>query len=201
MRLLALALIASPLIASAATPNLLVNGSFEDNAIANGSWNNRSSLSGWTAGNLGVELRNNVSGSALDGKNFVELDTTGNSWISQSFATVAGQTYQLSFAYAQRPDQRGAASNGITWSAGNIGPTLVGQDASTAWTTVQTQFVATGSSTTLKFAAAGNSDSFGTSLDKVSVSAVPEPESYALMLAGLAAVSFIARRRGQRKAI
>jgi hypothetical protein len=48
----------------------------------------------------------------------------------------------------------------------------------------------------LTFKAVGTSDSYGGSLDAVSLtSAVPEPETYALMLAGLGAVGFIARRR------
>jgi hypothetical protein len=188
------ALLASPLLAGAAT-NLVSNGSFEANAQGQASWSIRNTLDGWNVGGLGVELRNGVSGGALDGSNFIELDTTGNSWISQSFATVAGQTYLLSFSYAQRPDNKGVASNGIAWSAGSVSQAVVGQDLSTAWTTVNSSFVATGTSTTLSFSALGSSDSYGTSLDKISVSAVPEPQTYALMLAGLAAVGLIARRR------
>lgn len=193
-KVLAAALLASPLLAIA-SGNLIHNGSFEADTQAGGSWSILSGLSGWSAGGLGVELRNGVSGSALDGSNFVELDTTGNSWISQTFASVAGQTYQLSFSYAQRPDHLGAASNGLAWSAGNVSNAAVGQDGNTGWTTVTAYFTATANSTTLSFSALGKSDSMGTSLDKVSVSAVPEPESYALMLAGLAVVGLIARRR------
>jgi hypothetical protein len=39
----------------------------------------------------------------------------------------------------------------------------------------------------------------GGSLDNVSVTAVPEPDSYALMLAGLGLMAAIARRRSKRK--
>ncbi|HEY6043569.1 MAG TPA: PEP-CTERM sorting domain-containing protein, partial [Nitrosospira sp.] len=35
----------------------------------------------------------------------------------------------------------------------------------------------------------------GTLLDNVSVSAVPEPESYAMLLAGLSLMGFMGRRR------
>ncbi len=50
-------------------------------------------------------------------------------------------------------------------------------------------------STLLMFKAVGTSDSYGGSLDAVSVTAVPEPETYALLLAGLGAIGFVARRR------
>jgi len=38
-------------------------------------------------------------------------------------------------------------------------------------------------------------DNFGALLDNVSVSAVPAPETYAMLLAGLGLVSFMARRK------
>lgn len=197
-RILAAALVALPFAGFAATDdNLLTNGSFESNLLRNGSWSNFNSIEGWTVGSKGVEVRNNVSGSALDGHNFVELDTTGNSSISQSFATVAGYTYELSFSYANRSDNRGAVSNGIAWSVGSLSGT-VGQNTTTSWTTYTTSFIGTGNPMTLTFAAIGRADSYGTSLDNVSLSVlstVPEPQGYALMLAGLGTVGLLSRRR------
>jgi hypothetical protein len=38
-------------------------------------------------------------------------------------------------------------------------------------------------------------DNQGAILDQVTITAVPEPETYAMLLAGLAAVGFAARRR------
>lgn len=197
-RFLAAALVTLPLAGFAATDdNLLTNGSFESTLLRNGTWSNFNGIEGWTVGSKGVEVRNNVSGSALDGHNFVELDTTGNSSISQSFATVAGYTYELSFSYANRGDNKGAASNGISWSVGSLSGT-VGQNTTTSWTTYTTSFVGTGNPMTLTFAALGRSDSYGTSLDNVSLSVlstVPEPQGYALMLAGLGTIGLLSRRR------
>jgi len=197
-RLIAATVFALPLAAMAASDdNLLTNGSFEANVLASGSWANFGSIEGWTTGHKGVEVRNNVAGSALDGHNFVELDTTGNSQISQSFATVAGYTYELSFSYASRPDSQGTNSNGISWSLGTLSGN-VGRNTNTSWATYSTSFVGTGDVMTLTFAAMGKSDSFGTSLDNVSVtvlSSVPEPQGYALMIAGLGTIGLLSRRR------
>src|SRR5882672_2926145 len=90
MLLLAAALVAP--MAAWADDNLLVNGSFEDTAQANGSWNIYSAVPGWTA-NPAVEIRDNVAGTAKDGSNYAELDAYVNSSITQSFATVAGAEY------------------------------------------------------------------------------------------------------------
>lgn len=196
-KIIATALLASPLLALAAPTNLLINGSFEDTAMSTNAWSNFSGVSGWTAGAAGVEVRNNVAGTALDGSRFVELDTYANSSISQTISTVAGQWYSLSFAYSNRIDTA-VSTNGLSWSFGSASGTAAVQaqiSGDNHWQLFSTQVQAQGSSMTLSFAATGTSDGLGTSLDKVSVSAVPEPQSYALMLAGLAAVGFVAMRR------
>lgn len=192
----ALALIAAPAITLAAQPNLLVNGSFEDSVIANGKWNVFANINGWTGTGAGIEVRNNIVGSALDGKNFVELDSYSNSGMFQTVGTSVGSSYNFSFSFANR-EGTAAATNGLDWTVDggktwNAAPTL----NSSKWADFSTSFIASSASTVIGFRATGTNDALGTSLDKVSLTtAVPEPESYALMLAGLAAVGFVARRR------
>jgi hypothetical protein len=201
-KLLLAALLTSPLLVSAAPVNLLLNGSFEDDAQGTGSWSIYSNLTGWSGGASGIELRDNVAGTAQDGSNYVELDTRSNSWLSQSFATVANAAYTLSFYYSNRTNTA-VATNGISFGlgAGAVGaPTLAFNSSSdNQWHLVNYDFIATGASTTLTFAALGTSDSYGSSLDNVKVTAaIPEPQTYALMLAGIGAVWFMTRRRNRR---
>ncbi|URI06348.1 DUF642 domain-containing protein [Aquincola tertiaricarbonis] len=194
--------------AQAAT-NLVTNGSFESTLQASGTWNIYRHIDGWTTGLKGVEVRDNVAGRAFDGSNFVELDTTANSLIAQTIATNYGEHYTLSFAYSARPGTAGMRSNTndilVKWGATPV--TLLSATNSTSnnqWTTYSFDVVGSkGHSTTLSFWATGKSDSYGGSLDNVSLisnvtAPVPEPETYALMLAGLAAVTTIARRRSRQ---
>jgi hypothetical protein len=204
-KLLAAALIAAPLLASA---NLVQNGSFESVAgtLSNGAWSrySTSTSGGWTVEATNqLEFRNNVAGAAYDGKIFAELDVDRNARISQTLATTAGQWYELSFAYSNRS---GVAvdSNGLIWNFGNTtqqASTLaLNNSGGNAWTVFSTKVLATDSSTTLSFAAVGTSDGYGTSLDNISVTtAVPEPETYALMMAGLGVIGAIARRRTKQQ--
>jgi hypothetical protein len=196
-KILIATLLAMPLLATASV-NLVRNGSFEATVQGNGSWDIYSALPNWSAVPE-VELRNNVSGTAHHGSNYVELDASGNGRISQSFATIVGQMYQLSFFYSNRTNTA-VSTNGLDFRIGSSwlsAPVLAANNTgNNLWSQVIYNFSATGNSTTLSFRGTGTSDSYGSSLDNVSVTtAVPEPETYALFLAGLAAVIFMALRR------
>lgn len=184
-----------------ATTNLIVDGSFEARTQAAHTSRTYGSIAGWTVGAKGVELRNNVAGTAADGVNFVELDTTANSWISQTVQTVAGENYVLTFEIENRPGVA-LSSQGITvtWGSTVLGKALT-SSLSSGWQTYTYDLLGDGTATTLTFAAAGKSDSLGSSLDNVSlVSSVPEPDTYAMLLAGLGLVGFVARRHKASKA-
>jgi PEP-CTERM motif len=199
------AVVAAGLVAMAgvANANLLDNGSFEDNLQAPGTWQIYNSLTGWT-GLPNVELRNGVEGTAQDGFNFVELDTTANSGIRQTFNIGAAGTYTLSFWFQGRPDRVATGdldTYGLSFfisQVNSVSTVLAGSVLhlpNTTWTPYTASFtVLNPGMYSLRMFAIGTSDSFGTSVDNVAV--VPEPGTVALMLAGLGVVGFLARRRG-----
>ena len=185
-----------------ASTNIVLDGSFEAQAQANGTWSLNASLPDWTlVSGPSIELRDNVAGTAADGVNYVELDSTANSAISQVLNTTVGQTYVLSFEYSNRTGTN-PSTDGLYYSLNGVqvdAPALPENDTSNnLWSTYSTNFTATSNSTTLVFGALGTSDSYGSSLDNIQVSAVPEPSSYALMFGGLGLMGFVARRRAQR---
>jgi len=202
MKLSALTVAAAALLASASANatviQLVKNGSFEANAVGNGSWTTLSSMNNWTVGQNGVEVRNNVSGAASNGSMYVELDTSANSWISQSFNTMADYSYTVSFDYSPR-EYTSWSTNAIEvlWAGQSVG--VFSGNSSTAgnhWQHVSLQLQGFGPSTELQFRAVGTSDSVGGSLDNVSVSTtVPEPGTLASVVLGLGLLGFTLRRK------
>ncbi len=201
---LAAALAILPAVSMAAGPEMIVNGSFEDigfasgvQQLANGSWTTYAAIPGWTlSGGHSIEVRNNVAGKAYDGVQFVELDSYANSGMAQTIATTAGAKYDLSFWYSPRPGTGNTNDIQAFWNGVQLGSTLFGTGgAAHNWT--QHSFTVTGTgSDVLRFVAVGTNDSYGGSLDLVSMTAaVPEPETYAMMLAGLGMMGAVARRR------
>ncbi|WP_295992342.1 PEP-CTERM sorting domain-containing protein [Rugamonas sp.] len=130
--------------------------------------------------------------------------------LSQTLSTVLNQTYTVTFQYgaiaAANPQTLlVGVENGASYMSGGI--SLAGGTVGAIGTTDQTHlvspytftFTALGANTTLFFKDTSiNSNNTDGIVDSVAVTAaVPEPETYAMLLGGLGLVGFMARRRRQ----
>lgn len=136
---------------------------------------------------------------APGGGSCVDLDgsTQAAGTLSKSFALLAGNTYTATFDLAG--NQRGG-SDVVDVAFGTSGNMLI-MASGTAWNTYSLIFAPTTSGNyTLSFHNRGG-DNVGAVLDNVNINvaaAVPEPESYAMLLAGLGLMGAFARRRNKR---
>jgi len=203
---LATALLTGATQASAA--NLVVNGDFEaqtvqDTVVGFDTFNSiTQGLTGWSIDLRTVDLVSNAYWTAAAGKNSLDLNGLSKGVISQVLSTVVGQVYTLSFDLAGNP--AGPAIKDLSVNLGPVGLYSFNTTGHTitdmGWTRYTTQFAAVDTTTTLSFASLVRGVA-GPALDNISVSAVPEPETYALMLAGLGLMGTMARRRQLRKTV
>lgn len=139
-------------------------------------------------------VANGVYGPALAGGGAYNLDLVGygsTGAIAQSIRTVAGATYKVSIAYSSNNGISGPTAD-VTFNGGTIG--LVTGTA--AWQTFTTTFTGTGGFATFGINETYGANNGGVFLDNVSVSgAVPEPATWALLLAGFGMTGIAARRR------
>ena len=196
---------ALPALPAQAATNLLVNPGFEHPASdflnylipGNYTW-----INGWTTTGTGVHWMNESLGYFTDpiGKDAVDLAnyTYANGGIKQSFATAVGETYTVGFYGATFANPTfGEITALIDNQVVNTYQLINTTSASNTWRYFSFNFTATSAMTTLEFRntqAAGMQYSF---LDNASVvvATVPEPETYAMLLAGLGLVGFAVRRR------
>lgn len=203
MRLKTLLFAATTLLASAGASATTIKVSTFDQ-IANPPGNNGfriysagTVIDGWTAGANGIEIQRSAAGAPFSSPHLVELDTTAN---SSMFMNLGPGGYQVSYYYSPRPNVA-AASNRINLSIGSTQlDSITGQGGSTTSWSKRTVKFFTPTGGALTFAAAGNSDSRGGYLDNITVAAVPEPSTWAMLILGFGLAGH-ALRRGRRVAI
>ena len=158
--------------------------------------------SGAIAGWIAVALTNNT-GAALDG---FTLAYSGEQW--RNGGNTSAQSMVLEFGLGASLGTVGtwtAPGGAFSWASPVTGATAAAVDGNAAgWVpglggTVGGMEWATGQTLWIRWVERNDpSNDHGLAIDDLSltVSAVPEPSALALMLAGLAAVGFVARRRG-----
>jgi hypothetical protein len=185
-------------IFTAATPALAAttfSTNFDSTSFGSGAgFTTLSSYEGWTGGSNGIEVQyNNVAGLAFSGANFVELDTNANSSMSR---IIDAGSYILKYWYSDRPNVP-ASSNGVSVMLGANAllttPGGAGREG-TRWSEKTVSF-SVAAPTTLTFAALGTSDSLGGYIDSVSLSAVPEPMTWTMMIVGFGMMGAALRNR------
>lgn len=202
----------------------LLDGSFESPAAPTSApyyqaYGDGASIGAWTVVGCGVAcasdavtLLNNQAATLPGmtghvtpyGNQWIDLSGDGNfghSSITQTVSgLVAGTVYTLSFALGATSlhdavvsvTAPGAAGTFTTFASGSSG------GFSNVWTTYSLTFTASGSDTLLFAAVPASGGPVSIGLDNITVTAVPEPSAYAMALAGLGALGFMARRRKSR---
>jgi hypothetical protein len=119
------------------------------------------------------------------------LGTPGPGSLAQSFATTVNQTYVLNFDLSRNGNSAPAIE-----VAFNSNPRSTYTSADSGFSHFTTTYKATSELTTLSFFSTGGAGNSGAVLDNVSVmAAVPEPETFAMLLTGLGLIGFVKRRK------
>ncbi|WP_310496203.1 PEPxxWA-CTERM sorting domain-containing protein [Sandarakinorhabdus sp.] len=194
-KVLAAAALAMAIAAPSSAASIL-NGSFESSLGLNPlGW--RVTATGGRTGALFVVPANYIPSfpAADSGRNALRIRSgvsPANTWtLAQTVATNTGQAYILRFSMLNQ-GQNATESVNVTAGTGTFS---LGNTAPYGWTDFTLPFFATSASTIVSFTMRHTGQqSFYMYLDSVSLS-VPEPTSWAMMLAGFGMVGFAARRR------
>lgn len=158
--------------------NMLQNGDFEDLWIGNYDANPGQPGFGWDILPVNINICDSYWGQAASGNLWIDLNGSGQGGISQTVATVPGDTYYLSFASGGNPSYSewgyglvktmdvlidGTVLAPITFYQQGYGPNNMG------WGYYQFPVVASGATTTIEFISTfgGPSGAVGPAVDDV----------------------------------
>lgn len=206
----------------AANAQLIANGSFETPVVNPGTFQlftvGSSGLTGWSViGPSGRDVatisttfaQNGVTFAAQSGNQSLDLtgfNSNSTEGVAQTVATTIGDRYHLTFFVG---NTTGGGIFGTTSTVDllvNGGQVLAAVNSAVnatglTWQQFSFDFVATGTSAVLGFVNGDPATDNSNFLDNVvlvnqgPVGAIPEPETYALMLSGLGLIGLMARRR------
>lgn len=181
------------------------NGGFETGPSPGGSFitlgAGDTSITGWTVGGNGIDYIGPYW-QPSEGSRSIDLNAGDAGAMSQTFDTLTGATYRVTFALAGNPTgdvktgfvQAGATTQDFTFDTAGKSTSDMG------WTDNVFDFVAGGPSTTLSFVSTIHSNA-GPALDDVRVmelaAPVPVPAALPLMGGALAVLGLLRRRKAK----
>jgi hypothetical protein len=171
-------------------PNLVTNGSFENTSVIAGS--------GWTVSGAFISegfdyFIDTLPADAEAGTHSFAGGAIGDlGFISQNIATVVGQHYNIHLWLANLSGFSDDTAIEVLWG-GNIVYPLTTDILGFGYRQIIIDPVATSTTTSLSIGL--RDDSFFLNVDNISVRAVPEPTTLALLLGGLSAAGLSRRRR------
>ncbi|MEH2529816.1 hypothetical protein V1277_003809 [Bradyrhizobium sp. AZCC 1588] len=205
-----------------AAANLVANGSFElgtfpgGNSLAQQVQPGGSELAGWTISDAPATWY--ASGWSNNPQQIALTPRTGNFGlsladgtvntisISQTINLLPFQQYQLSFWVGNYSANNGSAGLNVSITDGTSNTLLLSESVTapatsepSTWVRFAFNFIADGTSNTISFNELNGPSYIG--LDDVSVAAVPEPATWAMMILGFSAVGFMAYRRKSTPAL
>jgi hypothetical protein len=209
--------ICTALVSFNANANLITNGDFESGNLTGGVsggfgpfltfTSGSTAIDGWVVGEGGVNLWTDYKGTGNHVIDIIGDIVDGGGSLTQSFSTVAGQQYSISFDLSGANDPNLTSTNN---PVKQMDVTAYGSDSVTVLTTneltqntsgwdgnfipVTMSFVADGSQSTIKFVGL-NSGWNGFYIDNVNVSAVPLPAAIWLFGSGLIGLIGISGRK------
>ena len=187
--------------AHAAGPNLVTDGTFAGSA---GSYTtvsgNGGSIGAWKVGGASVDWIGSYW-TAPGGTNSIDLDGNAPGAISQTLTGLAAGEYTVTFDLSGNPDG-GDATKLVDVSLGGSPAQLVkfttGTTSGMTWATETLTFNVAAGDQTLSFVSADVGGPYGAAIADVSVTAVPEPASLGLLLAGIGMIGVMSSRRRAR---